>query len=319
VAPEANGVIVSASSSLYDSDIAAAIVWAVDHGAKVISVSLGSTSPNQAVLDACAYAVTNGAVTVWAAGNVAGLVNYPQTTSPDIFVAGGVYPTGEMAGLGWWDDWTKDMSSTYGSQVDFVSAFDAVTNEPDGKFTKGAVKGTSFSAPVIAGVIQLVLAANPALTGWEAAQIVKSTAIRPKPLEPWMFDAYFPADCGIPDAEAAVLKAKALANPGVVYPYLRLHRPTGVYPVTSSHLSTSYPGVGAWDDFSDGITSRVGGGVIGFQIEGFCSTGPVTEVELWINGVREYIGPPRNTWAGLYEREEWRDRLWDLRVVARTA
>lgn len=51
------------------SMVAEAIVWAADHGARVISMSLGSPTPTQALRDAIAYATARGVILVAAAGN----------------------------------------------------------------------------------------------------------------------------------------------------------------------------------------------------------------------------------------------------------
>ncbi|WP_153061875.1 S8 family serine peptidase [Moorella sp. Hama-1] len=57
--------------------VAQAIYYAVDHGAQVINLSLGSSQYSQAVADAVAYAGEHGAVVVAAAGNDSGPVSYP--------------------------------------------------------------------------------------------------------------------------------------------------------------------------------------------------------------------------------------------------
>ncbi|WP_322797976.1 S8 family serine peptidase [Thermoflexus sp.] len=51
------------------SNVADAVVWAANNGARIISMSLGGASPSQALSDAIAYARSRGAVTVCAAGN----------------------------------------------------------------------------------------------------------------------------------------------------------------------------------------------------------------------------------------------------------
>src|SRR5262249_7960137 len=52
-----------------DSDIAEGITWAVDHGAKVINLSLGGPGDNTVLHDSIKYAVSKGAVVVASAGN----------------------------------------------------------------------------------------------------------------------------------------------------------------------------------------------------------------------------------------------------------
>src|SRR5205814_3193883 len=50
-------------------DIAAGIRWAVDHGARILNMSLGGYNTTFAERDAVAYAVARGAVVVAAMGN----------------------------------------------------------------------------------------------------------------------------------------------------------------------------------------------------------------------------------------------------------
>ncbi|HWI50574.1 MAG TPA: S8 family peptidase [Symbiobacteriaceae bacterium] len=53
----------------YADDIARAITWAADHGANIISMSLGASSPSTIELDAIRYATGKGVLVVAAAGN----------------------------------------------------------------------------------------------------------------------------------------------------------------------------------------------------------------------------------------------------------
>lgn len=65
------GIIINCmqdNGSGLDSDVAGAMYWAADHGADVISISLGSTAFNQMMQDAVTYATEKGCVVV-CAGN----------------------------------------------------------------------------------------------------------------------------------------------------------------------------------------------------------------------------------------------------------
>jgi len=72
VAPGADLLIAQvfdSSGNAYDSDIAAAIDWAVSNGANVISMSLGGPDSDTTLQQACANAVAAGVTVVAAAGN----------------------------------------------------------------------------------------------------------------------------------------------------------------------------------------------------------------------------------------------------------
>lgn len=91
VAPQA-GLLVAqvfdSTGNAYDSDIVAAIQWAVQNGAKVINMSLGGSTYDASLDQACANAVAAGCVVVAAAGNDGNnLPSYPAAYSSVISVA----------------------------------------------------------------------------------------------------------------------------------------------------------------------------------------------------------------------------------------
>jgi subtilisin family serine protease len=159
------------------SGYVSAIRYAADQGADAINISLGcggSTSCfSQAELDALTYAANRGVVIVTAAGNGdntgRGMDNdSPQT--PD-------YPSGyELPGLlsvtsstrfGDWSTW-----SNFGRvSVDLAAPGEGIlVASPGGSFR--SVTGTSFSAPLVAGTVALVAAANPTANADDVASRV---------------------------------------------------------------------------------------------------------------------------------------------------
>ena len=73
------------------ADIADGIIWAADHGAQVINLSIGSTVRSDLVADACAYAFENGIFISASSGNDGALdgVLYPAAL-PSVFAVGAV-------------------------------------------------------------------------------------------------------------------------------------------------------------------------------------------------------------------------------------
>src|SRR6185295_182926 len=72
--------VLGANGSGYLSDVANGIVYAAEHGADVINLSIGATSSLDAMTNAIAYARSQGVVVVAAAGNLRGSgspVSYP--------------------------------------------------------------------------------------------------------------------------------------------------------------------------------------------------------------------------------------------------
>ena len=143
------------------SDMAAGVVWAADHGARVASVSyMGAGSGMMA--DAGSYIQSKGGVLVMAAGNTGTYYSVPD--SPAIVVVGA---TNQIDGLASY--------STTGSYVDLSAPGSAIlTTAPGGTYQ--AVSGTSFSAPLVAGAIGLMLSVMPNLTPAQIDTILKVTA-----------------------------------------------------------------------------------------------------------------------------------------------
>ncbi|MBM3459086.1 MAG: peptidase S8 [Armatimonadetes bacterium] len=143
------------------ADIADAIRFAADKGAKVINMSLGGPFPDRVMETACQYAAKKGVVIVCAAGNSrGGPVGYPAAFAPCIAVSS-VGPTGDLAPY-----------SSIGKQVAIAA--------PGGDKTKGdqfgilqntvlfdtgnreddyfAFQGTSMASPHVAAVAALAIA-----------------------------------------------------------------------------------------------------------------------------------------------------------------
>ena len=86
------------------ADIADAIRWAVDHGAKVLNLSLGGPGYSAVMERAVAYARRKGAVVVCAAGNAGtGQVSYPAAYAGAVAV-GAVGPDGQLAPYSSWGE-----------------------------------------------------------------------------------------------------------------------------------------------------------------------------------------------------------------------
>ena len=126
------------------SDVAKGIIWAVDHGAKVISMSLGGTASSTTQNDAVDYAWKKGAVVVAAAGNAnTQSAHYPGYHSTCIAVA-----SSEGS-----DD--RSQFSNYGSWVDVAAPGSYIMSTTIGG-SYGTKSGTSMATPFVAGLAGLV-------------------------------------------------------------------------------------------------------------------------------------------------------------------
>jgi thermitase len=143
--------VLDSSGSGDDLRIAAGIVWAVDHGARVINLSLGGPGSTPELEAALAYASRKGAIAVAAAGN-------SGTTLP-------FYPAADVNALSVAATTTADHPytwSNYGQWVDVAAPGCNVAPARGGGY--GLFCGTSSATPIVAGLAALVLSAHPGAT-----------------------------------------------------------------------------------------------------------------------------------------------------------
>ena len=157
--------VTTAAGVASDSTVAAGITWAVDHGARVLSLSLGAGSRSATIDGAVQYAVRNGAVVVSSAGNSGSRAPfYPAANEgvlsvTSIDVADRLYP------------WAN-----FGPWVDLSAPGCAFTTTRGGRY--GSFCGTSASAPVVAGIAGLVIAAAPDANAADVEAAIGATAHR---------------------------------------------------------------------------------------------------------------------------------------------
>lgn len=168
----------------HDKDIALAIRYAVDNGAKVVNMSFGKAySPQkQWVDDAVKYAESKGVLLVHAAGNDAKNLdsdyNYPTPILLD-----GSRPTNWLTIGASGDPGNGGLSasfSNYGkNEVDvFAPGVNIYSTIPGGN-TYGNASGTSMASPVTAGVAAFLLEYFPTLTAEQVKTVIEKSAIKP--------------------------------------------------------------------------------------------------------------------------------------------
>jgi type VII secretion-associated serine protease mycosin len=200
-APEASVLSVSmafeGATRSADDQIARAVVWAVDNGADVISLSLTRntrewpTSWDEAFL----YAESRDVVVVAAAGNRGSgteAVGAPATM-PGVLTVGGVTRTGEASAR----------ASSQGITIGVMAPSENLVGALPGD-RYALWDGTSGATPIVAGIVALVRAAHPDL---DAANIINrvlstaraQTATTPDPLYGYgIIDAFAAVTADIP-------------------------------------------------------------------------------------------------------------------------
>lgn len=180
------------NGSATSRDIAAGILWAVGHGAKVINASFAPLWSNSVVRAASRQAFHRGSLVVISAGNGGG-----RTTSRgyrEALFVGAVDGLQDHAAF-----------SDRGPFVDVVAPGTAIRTTSIGS-TYGRPSGTSFAAPIVAGVVALAWSASPDLRPTTIMDTVLANAID---LGSRNKDDYY--GNGFVDAEATVRAAARLS------------------------------------------------------------------------------------------------------------
>jgi serine protease len=194
--------VLSARGSGTSHDIAAGIRWAVDHGARVLNLSLGGGARSFAMESAVNYAHRRGVLVVCAAGNSGSRgVSYPAAYSGSLAVSA-VGPQGRAAPY-----------TTYGPQVALAApGGDKSQGEEAGvlqqtlaeddraRFAYRWFQGTSMATPHVAGAAALVESLGITAPG-AVERLLLSTAKTPPEANAEKYGA------GLLDAAAAVRKA----------------------------------------------------------------------------------------------------------------
>ena len=160
-----------------DKDVANAIRYAVDNGARVVNMSFGKGfSPNQDyVSEAIAYAHAKGVLLIHAAGNdgenIDEAANYPN----DKF--------GEFDNA--WPNWIEVGASSWGADEDFIGNFSNYGRKSVDLFAPGVkiystapgneyqdAQGTSMASPVVAGVAAMLLSYFPDMSAEQVKDVM---------------------------------------------------------------------------------------------------------------------------------------------------
>jgi subtilisin family serine protease len=152
-----------------DQQIADAVIWAVDNGAKVINLSLTRNSRTWPASwdEAFLYALENDVVVVSASGNRPDGTGAPSApgTMPGVLAVGGL----TKAQVG------SERSSTEGIAIDIT----APAEELFGSFPGDEIRsweGSSAAAPIVSGLVALMRQADPAASANDILQRLIASA-----------------------------------------------------------------------------------------------------------------------------------------------
>jgi len=158
-----------------EAGAAEGIIWAVDHGAKIINLSLGTYDHVQALEDAVNYAWNAGCVVVAASGNDdaddAYDPHYPSGYPVCISVGASNEYDQRCTAMDWFDG-----GSNYGDTLDVMAPGSNIYGAVPGYYDwlldewveYEAMSGTSAAAPFVSGLAGLIWAQNPT---WDNHQV----------------------------------------------------------------------------------------------------------------------------------------------------
>jgi|TARA_B110000259_G_scaffold49901_1_gene58596 serine protease len=148
----------------------AGVKYAADHGASVINCSWGTTYHTQYGQDIINYATNNkGAVVIAAAGNSAASTYLYPASFENVLSVGGVNSKDEI----WRENSTK--GSQYNDKIDLVAPSQSIIALNVGGGSGHIGYGTSFAAPIVAGVAALVRSEYPDASPQKVAAILKAS------------------------------------------------------------------------------------------------------------------------------------------------
>ena len=147
--------------------VAKAVRWAVDHGARVINLSLGGNGSSAALAAALDYAFAKDVVVVACTGNAgaAGATDvwYPAR-EPGVLAVAGMERGGDTL-------WTGSITGK--QTVVAAPATQLIGARPEGYWR---VQGTSFAAPMVTGTAALIRSRWPTMSAAEVINRIIKTA-----------------------------------------------------------------------------------------------------------------------------------------------
>lgn len=147
------------------ADVASAIIYAADNGARIINLSLGGSVSSTTILDAVTFAQSHGSLLIAAAGNAgAAGVEYPAAL-PSV-----------MAAASTTSQDTRSLFSNYGPEMAVAAPGENILSTSYGDRYVLGLMGTSMSAAHVSGLAALVWSVRPEWDAGQVAHIITETA-----------------------------------------------------------------------------------------------------------------------------------------------
>lgn len=156
------------SGAFLNADSSAAVIYAADNNASIISMSWGGSTISNTIWTAINYSYSQGAVLIGAAGN-SNLSNKHYPAGYDNVIAVSSTDENDERSV-----WGAASASNYGSWIDVAAPgsdiYSTIYNTT--YMSKG---GTSMATPLVSGLAGLILSRNSSFTQEEIRTILRST------------------------------------------------------------------------------------------------------------------------------------------------
>jgi subtilisin family serine protease len=167
--------VLGADGSGFNSDVAQGIVWATDHGARVINLSLGGPDGDAVLVASAQYASAHGVLVVAAAGNEGlSVLDYPAALPSVVSVSA--------------SDRGDRLYSFSNSGATLAAPGENATTGSGGKYV--TFLGTSSAAPVVSGIAALAFGVSPTATPDQVQRALEASATPIQGVKYGRVDAY---------------------------------------------------------------------------------------------------------------------------------
>ncbi|MEC0230339.1 S8 family peptidase [Paenibacillus alba] len=181
--------------------VAQGIIWAADHGAKVMNLSLGNYADSGFLHDAIKYAYDKDIALIAASGNDnTERPGYPAAY-PEVFAVAASDSQNQKASF-----------SNYGDYIGVTAPGVSIASTyPDNQYA--ALSGTSMASPHVTALAALIRSTNPNLKNTDVYQIMRDSA---RDLGTKGFDKYF--GYGLIDVAKAIQLAEQRTSTTFTFP-----------------------------------------------------------------------------------------------------
>ena len=163
------------------SNIGAGIRWAVDHGARIVNVSLASNQADFNEYGAVEYALDHGVLVVAAAGNTGnGTLLYPAADGSSLGNVLSVAGSDENDQLYSWASRGPTVALSAPGCAEFLDPW----------IGPASACGSSFAPPAVSGIAGLLLSLKPGLTMYQIVAALEATAHPVSGIEGGRVDAW---------------------------------------------------------------------------------------------------------------------------------